>query len=581
MSGMLERLLIVIEAKADGAVKGIRDVEAAADSAGKPAGPIAKFRGALHGAGVDAGAMLKTAGLAVGAFVASGVGKFKDLTEQVQRVKQVSGETAEEASRLVAVSDDFGVSAETVGRAMAKLAQGGASDTKAKLIEVANAFAATQDPAERARIGTEAFGKQWQEMAVLLEQGGAKIEEAFAGVSDAQVIDEAELQKGRDLRLAMDNVTDAADDLAIKAAEVLVPALSEVANVAADVLSALDDVGVAMPAIGAAIGFALGGGLGAIAGAAIGAAAQESTDMAEELGQSLGDALAAGMDRSTAKETVKGLRDALGPDWENIVGADAAMRLKATAGEVKLLSGSFTETGRAARDAALGIKTQQEASADAARATDEYRERVEGNARAQRDLQDAVGKTTNTVWGQVDAARAAKEANQAAAEKIGAAAEAQYGNAEANDDALEAIQNAAEAAGNAAQKQAEMAGASDGASKNVQAQIAELDKLRASLDPSSPLYGTVSAWIEHLKAIPTNIVTTMTVRSVGAGIKAGVGVGGGWGDPENPVNLSGGLQRRDGLGAQYVVNVFANAVDGADIAREMARAEAMSGSYGG
>lgn len=530
MAGFTERLLIYIDTKVDGAVKGIRDVESAAEKAGGNAGPLQRFRGALQGAGIDASAMAKTAGLAVAGFVASGVSKFSDLTQQVLRVKQVSGETAEQASKLVAVADDFGVSAETVGKAMAKLAQGGATDTKAKLIEVANAFAATTDPAERAKIGTQAFGKSWQDMAVLLDQGGAKIEEAFAGVSDAQIFNDDELKKGQDLRLAMDNIKDAIGDLALKAGEDLVPALTDIANAASDVIGTLDDFGLVTTAMGAAIGGAVAGPLGALAGALLGLASKEKTaitGMVTDLARQIDSALAQGMSRSHAKETIAGLKEAFGEGWETILPADVTAKLKATAGEVKLLSGSFTESGRQARDMAIGIDRSVTAAEAQKKAAEEAAKAEEEHAKQQQALADALTSSTDAVWAQVDAERAAAKAADAAGEAIKDARDAQWGNWEANDKAVEAIEAAAKAAGDAAQKQAEMAGATDGAAQNVSEQIAYLNDLRSQLGPDSPLFKAVDDWIKKLQSIPANIATNISVNEAVAGRRTGARASGG------------------------------------------------------
>ena len=86
MAGLSERLLIFIDSKVDGAIKGIRDVEDAADKAGKEAGPLGRLRGAFKGMGVDASAAFKGIGLGMVGVATKGLTQFADLT------KSASGE---------------------------------------------------------------------------------------------------------------------------------------------------------------------------------------------------------------------------------------------------------------------------------------------------------------------------------------------------------------------------------------------------------------------------------------------------------------------------------------------------------
>jgi hypothetical protein len=122
---------------------------------------------------------------------------FKRVVEQVDAISDVSGASAEEASKLLGVFKGLGVDAGTGANAMAKLAKAvgtnegallrygivvaknadGSTDLNGTLLNVASAYQATEDPAKRAAIASAAFGKSWADMVDVLDKSRSKIAE--------------------------------------------------------------------------------------------------------------------------------------------------------------------------------------------------------------------------------------------------------------------------------------------------------------------------------------------------------------------------------------------------------------------
>ena len=193
-------------------------------------------------------------------FGGQAVGTFNDLAQQVLAFQRASGATAEQASALVAAFDDMNVSAEAgtkavfnLGKNVEKLGKFGVdvardaegnADLAATLLNVADAYSRTADPAQRAQLVTAAFGKAGKDLIPVLEQGRAGIEALYASAaSTGQILSQEDIQRSEDFRIAMDNLGDSFRALSIAAGQALVPILTEVADVLTTLIDKARDVG--------------------------------------------------------------------------------------------------------------------------------------------------------------------------------------------------------------------------------------------------------------------------------------------------------------------------------------------------
>lgn len=278
-----------IVVKIDGDTKGLeKAVDKADDTLGKLGGGADKAGGKLGGLGDKAGGLAKdhlgplgdaadmagvgldgvgngamVAGAAVAGmatFVAGGVQKLGEMTAEVRKFKDSSGATWEESSRLVAVFDDMGVSADTGAAAMARLAKNvdagkfedfgvqvvrakdGTIDMVATLGAAADAMNSTTDPAKRAAMGTALFGKSWAELMPVLQQGSGGIRQAMGDVADYQIVTEESAAKQREMSLAVDDLQDAIGGLQMALASDLIPELAKMASQGAAVVNMLNSM---------------------------------------------------------------------------------------------------------------------------------------------------------------------------------------------------------------------------------------------------------------------------------------------------------------------------------------------------
>lgn len=209
--------------------------------------------------GLAGGAAIGGAALAKFAF--DGAQKFVALAGEVRGFQRASGASAEESSRFVAVLDDMGIASDTGAGAIFKL--GKAASTNAEklekagiavernadgttnltetLLNAADAYKATNDPAKRTEIAFAAFGKQGQALIPVLEQGREGLRRFFESAEEnRQIFSQDDLDMAREYELAMDALGDAMGGLQRGIGKGLVPVLADMAEGTATAVSWID-----------------------------------------------------------------------------------------------------------------------------------------------------------------------------------------------------------------------------------------------------------------------------------------------------------------------------------------------------
>lgn len=483
-----ERLALLIDAKAGGAISELNKLNAEINMVNRTqtqaTGVTGMFQRGLEKVGIQSNATgeLMKAGLVAGATAAGyamlrfgqdSVRATVNFADGIRSIQQSTGLSATAASRLNAVLDDFGISAEKGSSSLGKLARNlydnkgaldqygvsvatnrdGSINMEKTLINVANAYQNIKDPAARSALVVDAFGKSGKDLIPILDGGGRALREMFANVPDAQIFDQGQIDNALQYKLAADNLKDSFEEIKFTLGNELIPALTSTFNAFADVSRA------AQKATGYLKNFEIG-----------------STDLFSILKNSF---LSAG-------NPFQPLLDGL-----------------------KMLGGGNDK----ARDSASSHARQQQ---ELAQKTLE----VSAAAKAENDeLQkniDLIYKRINATLGvegaQINLAETMAKTNGVLAD--GESTELQRQKAildskKAIDQLVESVKAEAQANGDA--------------KGNVQGQIDTLNFLKGTLDPSSPLISFIDQYIYKLGAIPRDISSNVQLNYVTR-----------WTDPDTP-----------------------------------------------
>lgn len=249
--GLEERIRIVVDVVTDKASTGMASFRT---SVGEADGVVGKFK-AGAGAAFDtvkqnAGALAMAGGTALLAFGKASVSAFEDTALAAGKFSAASGVSVEEASKWRAVADDFDINADAIQGSIIKMstalgksedsfkqygievvrAKDGTVDANATFINTATTIGAIKDPIERATAAKKLMGKSFTEVSRLMEMDAKDLKAALDSTSDAQIIDQSELDKARDYQAALDNLGVIVEDLKLQFGEAIIPVLTDFAN---------------------------------------------------------------------------------------------------------------------------------------------------------------------------------------------------------------------------------------------------------------------------------------------------------------------------------------------------------------
>lgn len=159
-----------------------------------------------------------------------------EYTAQVEEMARLTGASAEDASRIIQVADDMQVSYSEVSDALKmysksqKDAGSAANVSIDSLARLSDQYLKLAPGVERANFLMKNFGRNGLTMGELMEQGGVKIREMAAGVSDSLVVTEDGIRATREYRQAMDEWNDAIASVKFALFNQLQPYLNQFAD---------------------------------------------------------------------------------------------------------------------------------------------------------------------------------------------------------------------------------------------------------------------------------------------------------------------------------------------------------------
>ena len=141
------------------------------------------------------------------------IGKFVAYTDEVGDLSSITGESAEETSRLVTVLKGFGIEMSQVTAAGRAMRDQGLAPTLGTLATLSDRYLALEPGMARVNFLQETFGRQGAEFVDVLEQGSAAILARAGAVGDGNVLTAAEIRLGDQLKLTLGEVGTAWDNV--------------------------------------------------------------------------------------------------------------------------------------------------------------------------------------------------------------------------------------------------------------------------------------------------------------------------------------------------------------------------------
>jgi hypothetical protein len=503
-----DRIEVVIDFVTTGAQTGLQklrtDVAAADTATGKAKAGITAMGGALQQYGAQAAL---AAGAALLTFGAKSVQAFQDTTLAVDKFSTATGTSLEEASRLKGLSDELGISFDSLQSATvrmttavgngtfdklgleAQFAKDGTLDVNSTLVETITTIGALASAEERNDAARRVFGKGFTDLTRLMEQDAESLYQKLEEHPDWEITTEEDARNAKELQSAMDALGDSVAEVQLIVARGLVPALTDIVETATagrEALREFDDV--AKDVFGArtwkGIKDSVVDSLEQVANP-IGWIADEARELDTALRQ-----VASG-DFGPVRDSAEDVSDALS-EWD--------------------ARGQYVQSRMAAlNDATLDVvdSTDEWSSEmiDARTDAEQYADAMGGLNQRLVDAKEAVDNLVGEELSKIDAFQRAEDSARSYTESIEDYVLTSLDAEATEKDKADALRDSARAAIDAAR---DMATFKDGTYESVEGlatQITALEDMAAALGPNDPLRAELLAHIELLKGIQTEVET--------------------------------------------------------------------------
>lgn len=208
-------IVVTAQDKASGA---LRSVVAAFNDVG---GAIKNI--AAGGTIMQLGNMLKK-------FAQDSVASTVEYANQVRQLSLLSGQSTEEASKMIQVFDDFKISVDSLTPAFRKMTSEGLVPNLETIAKLSDEYVALEDPLARNAFLIEKFGRAGLNMAEAMSKGGDALLSMGESVDESLILTDEAVKSAREYEIALDDWNDAVKGLKTEIGTWLLPILTDAVN---------------------------------------------------------------------------------------------------------------------------------------------------------------------------------------------------------------------------------------------------------------------------------------------------------------------------------------------------------------
>lgn len=165
-------------------------------------------------------------------------GKLVNYADDVRDVSRSLGTSTEEASRLIQVADDLGVSYDSLKTSMKLAQKDGFEPNIEGLAKLSDEYLKLEPGVARTQFLLDRFGKSGDEMGKILEKGGDSIRNMSAAIDESMILTQEAVDQAREFQIAQDALNDTWDAFTYEVGPAFLKTVTHVINQERDLLRA-------------------------------------------------------------------------------------------------------------------------------------------------------------------------------------------------------------------------------------------------------------------------------------------------------------------------------------------------------
>lgn len=179
-------------------------------------------------ASVTALGAMSGAVIAAASFTRQAVDETVKYAGEIKNLSQITGESAEETSRVVQTLDDFKLTTEDLTKAQKALAEEGLSLNIETLARLSDEYKTLGSGAEKTQFLIDKFGKTGLKFADAMSKGGPALRDMADAIDDSLIMTEEGIRQAEEYRLAVDELGDEWMGFKISVGQQVIPELTRI-----------------------------------------------------------------------------------------------------------------------------------------------------------------------------------------------------------------------------------------------------------------------------------------------------------------------------------------------------------------
>jgi len=151
---------------------------------------------------------------------------------EVRNLSKVSGQSAEETSRLIQLADDYKISTNDLTLAVRKLAADGLTLNVETLAKLSDEYKSLNPGQERAAFLMDKFGRSGVRFAEIMEEGGDSLRSLNAEIDDNLLLTDEAVKSAREYEKALDAWDEQTQKLQYSTGNLLLPVMTRLVDMA-------------------------------------------------------------------------------------------------------------------------------------------------------------------------------------------------------------------------------------------------------------------------------------------------------------------------------------------------------------
>lgn len=162
--------------------------------------------------------------------IKSSISETVKYADQVRNLQMVSGQTAEESSRMIQVFDDFKINIDSLTPAIRKMTSEGLQPNLTTIAALSDEYNSLATPLEKNAFLMDKFGRAGLDMAEMMSKGGDAIRAMSADVDASLIMTQQGVDAAREYQLALDDWNDSVMALKVSIGNSLLPVLTKLSD---------------------------------------------------------------------------------------------------------------------------------------------------------------------------------------------------------------------------------------------------------------------------------------------------------------------------------------------------------------